>query len=374
MYTLKNLEALFQNEKASKELIKTIQSQAKILYQKATKSAALSLEEQNMLWAGGMLHFFKQNHEKRVFKYFRALHIYQYPPALMALGTCYQNAIGTSNNMQDAFNCFKRALELDPKLAIASHNLGYCYFQGLGTEVNLEAAFIHFKKAHELDPEECCTMAILGRCYLQALGTKQDPEKGINLLRSALARDPSDIESWMHLADYFYLSAISNPEKANQTIIAMHYLQSISAALQTHGFNPGQSGKYTVIIKKAYANLLDTLKKIIDTKNILSEDKLLFLPLLTEVLGLFNKFRISVIHLDKIVEAIKALPLKTENPKPVTPTNIRRSTPFYDQMKKQAILTDEALRELAQDPELDEVIIIDGKDKIRVAKASSKSI
>ena len=66
------------------------------------------------------------------------------------LGVCYYNGEGTSKNYTQAFECFKKATEVDPMLQDAWNLLGHCYNYGRGTRTNSQKAFECYNKAKEL--------------------------------------------------------------------------------------------------------------------------------------------------------------------------------------------------------------------------------
>ena len=108
------------------------------------------------------------------------------------LGYCYQHGIGTGVNKKRAFECYKKANELDKTVADYWAKLGYCYLKGIGTPVNEKRAFECYKKANELDKTDACYWGNLGYCYLKGIGTEIDKEKAKELFQKALELKPDN--------------------------------------------------------------------------------------------------------------------------------------------------------------------------------------
>ena len=107
------------------------------------------------------------------------------------LGYCYQDGIGTEINEKKAFECYKKATELDKTVACYWNNLGYCYQNGIGTEVNENKAFECYKKATELYKTVALYWNNLGYCYLNGIGTEVDKEKAKEMFQKALELKPN---------------------------------------------------------------------------------------------------------------------------------------------------------------------------------------
>jgi serine/threonine-protein kinase len=82
-----------------------------------------------------------------------------------------------------AIACFRTALALDPKYAMAHHNLGVA----LGAKGQVDAAIACYRKAIELDPKLARALNNLGN----ALSRKGQVDEAIAALRQAVAFDPT---------------------------------------------------------------------------------------------------------------------------------------------------------------------------------------
>ena len=72
---------------------------------------------------------------------------------LSSIGWCYQYGKGTEKNEAEAFNCYKKAVEIDSSDSTILLNIGYCYLRGIGTEVDKLKAKELLSKALEIDPD-----------------------------------------------------------------------------------------------------------------------------------------------------------------------------------------------------------------------------
>ena len=106
------------------------------------------------------------------------------------LGYCYAYGVGTVVNKKRAFECYKKATELDNKNASYWKNLGDCYMNGIGTEINKRKAFECFlkcKKDYLKDPDY---FAFIGLCYFKGIGTEINKEKAKKMFQKALEIKP----------------------------------------------------------------------------------------------------------------------------------------------------------------------------------------
>ena len=53
----------------------------------------------------------------------------------------------------EAFNCYKKAVEINSNNSIILSNIGYCYLRGIGTEVDKLKAKELLTKALEIDSD-----------------------------------------------------------------------------------------------------------------------------------------------------------------------------------------------------------------------------
>ena len=106
------------------------------------------------------------------------------------LGYCYAYGVGTVVNKKRAFECYKKATELDNKNASYWKNLGDCYMNGIGTEKNERKAFECFLKCKKDYLKDPYYFAFIGLCYFKGIGTEINKEKAKKMFQKALEIKP----------------------------------------------------------------------------------------------------------------------------------------------------------------------------------------
>ena len=116
------------------------------------------------------------------------------------------------NDIPEAEDHYKRALALDPKLAMAWARLGVIYLNGGQTGKAVE----YFTKAHELsgDVSERERLYIEGHYYAEVTG---DLDKAIETLQVAVQEYPLQIDNYVNLGAT-YLSE-GKPEQGQQVLL-----------------------------------------------------------------------------------------------------------------------------------------------------------
>ena len=122
--------------------------------------------------------------------YRQSLAIKQEPWTWLLLGW----ALDRLGRHDEAEECLRKALEVDPDFAEAHYNLGYNY----RTEGNFTLAEKHFRRAIELDPKYALAYAELGALLA---GQKNRIKEAVNCLRYAIDHNPNDGWSMAYLAN-----------------------------------------------------------------------------------------------------------------------------------------------------------------------------
>ncbi len=115
------------------------------------------------------------------------------------------------SDIPEAEDHYKRALALDPKLAMAWSRLGVIYLNSGQTGKAME----YFTKAHELsgNVSERERLYIEGHYYATVLG---DLDKAVETLQVAVQEYPLEIDNYVNLGDLYKGKA---PEKAEQVLL-----------------------------------------------------------------------------------------------------------------------------------------------------------
>jgi eukaryotic-like serine/threonine-protein kinase len=116
-----------------------------------------------------------------------------------------------ANDIPEAEDHYKRALALDPKLAMAWSRLGVIYLNSGQTGKAME----YFTKAHQLsgNVSERERLYIEGHYYATVLG---DLDKAIETLQVGVQEYPLEIDNYVNLGDLYKGEA---PEKAEQVLL-----------------------------------------------------------------------------------------------------------------------------------------------------------
>jgi len=122
--------------------------------------------------------------------YRQSLAIKQEPWTWLLLGW----ALDRLGRHDEAEECLRKALEVDPDFAEAHYNLGYNY----RTEGNFTLAEKHLRRAIEIDPKYALAYAELGALLA---GQKNRIKEAVNCLRYAIDHNPNDGWSMAYLAN-----------------------------------------------------------------------------------------------------------------------------------------------------------------------------
>ncbi len=110
------------------------------------------------------------------------------PHFILVAGVCYEKGYGTFQDVNSAFNCYKKAAELGN--VWGTHFAACSYLNGSGVERSAEEWFRLETEA--ADKGLSAAQYDLGISYLNGIRLKQDREKGLNLLRQAAAKHRVD--------------------------------------------------------------------------------------------------------------------------------------------------------------------------------------
>ncbi len=105
------------------------------------------------------------------------------PHFILSAGVCYGEGYGTFQDVNSAFNCYKKAAELGN--VWGTHLAARSYLNGSGVERSAEEWFRLETEAAEKGLP--AAQYSLGISYLNGIRLKQDREKGLGLLRQAAA-------------------------------------------------------------------------------------------------------------------------------------------------------------------------------------------
>ena len=104
------------------------------------------------------------DYEKAIFYQYMALKYKpKFYPAYNYAGTVFQKM----GRIEEAINCYKKALQINDKYAEAHYNLGIILI-----EKNINEAIFHFKKALEITPDDSDTHNNLGVALMKAGNVK----------------------------------------------------------------------------------------------------------------------------------------------------------------------------------------------------------
>ncbi len=124
--------------------------------------------------------------------------------SLVWLGYSYFNAIGTQSDHEKAFNCLKKAVDIDPQSVYAWNLLGEYYLRVHPEEKrNLEEAYKSFVKATVANDKATIPWRNLGLCYKMGLGTKTNPENAFKCYKKAADLGSKDIDVWKNLIECY---------------------------------------------------------------------------------------------------------------------------------------------------------------------------
>ncbi len=130
------------------------------------------------------------------------------------------------NDIPEAEDHYKRALALDPKLAMAWARLGVLYLNSGQTGKAME----YFTRAHELsgDVSERERLYVEGHYYAEVTG---DLDKAVETLQVALQEYPLQIDNYVNLGATY--STEGKPDKAQEVLLKGLDLQPDESALMS---------------------------------------------------------------------------------------------------------------------------------------------
>jgi hypothetical protein len=94
--------------------------------------------------------------------------------ALVRIGLQYGYGLGVEKDEQKALDCVRKAVERNPRDAVALCNLGLFYEQGIGMEADMEQAVQCYRQAAE--ENEPMALFNLAMCYYAGNGVAQDAD------------------------------------------------------------------------------------------------------------------------------------------------------------------------------------------------------
>lgn len=135
--------------------------------------------------------YFQLGRWKMAERFYRhSLAIKQYPWTWLLFGS----ALDRLGRHDEAEECLRKALEVDPDYDEAHYNLGYNYRE----EGKFALAEKHLRRAIEIDPKYALAYAELGALLA---GQKNRANEAVSCLRNALNHNPNDGWSMAHLAN-----------------------------------------------------------------------------------------------------------------------------------------------------------------------------
>ena len=105
------------------------------------------------------------------------------------------NSLAEFGKIQQAIECYDRAIELNPNLAIAYHNLG----EMLAAEKRQDRAIAHYEKALAIHPNSFESYHSLGK----VLAEKTEFDRAIECYRHSLEINPNYARAWLGLGGVF---------------------------------------------------------------------------------------------------------------------------------------------------------------------------
>jgi len=105
------------------------------------------------------------------------------PRAMVGVGNCYENALGTDEDAGAAFHWYQRAAALNNSAAMT--NLGVLYEKGRGVPLDYAQAMAWYQKAVALNNP--AAMNAIGAMYDNGRGVKNDPIQAMTFYKQAAA-------------------------------------------------------------------------------------------------------------------------------------------------------------------------------------------
>jgi superkiller protein 3 len=111
------------------------------------------------------------------------------------------HALNGKGQMEEAIACYQKAIELDPKYAPAQYSLGLVLYR----KGKMEEAIACWKKAIELDPKFAVAHNNLADVLANAEDpTLRDPTQAVALAKKAIELDPKLGLAWNTLGEAYY--------------------------------------------------------------------------------------------------------------------------------------------------------------------------
>lgn len=167
---------------------------------------AVDPEYADALHFAGVLayHQGRQDDSLRLIERARAL-IPEHPDVHVNLGNVYRSA----GRLEEACDCYKRAIELNPEEASA-------YYNNLGATLRVmdrcPQAEEALERSLELSPDNAAALQNLGNVYRQ----QKRYREAVGVYRRAIAKHPYDFDSYRHLA--FTMYALDERDEAIQLL------------------------------------------------------------------------------------------------------------------------------------------------------------
>jgi len=108
------------------------------------------------------------------------------------LKECAQQEESRKNQLLEAFRCFERGIQLDPRHALLQHSIGTAYYFGRGVTQDYSEACVWFRKAAEQGNSGA--QYCLGVAYSNGEGVQQDSAQAATWLRKAAEQGNADAQ------------------------------------------------------------------------------------------------------------------------------------------------------------------------------------
>ncbi|MEK6644086.1 MAG: tetratricopeptide repeat protein [Planctomycetota bacterium] len=139
-------------------------------------------------------------------------HMLAHAPKSGMLHDLLAGVLRNQDKLDEAMELQQKAVELDPNLPIARHNLG----TSLMTKGRLDDARVQFEEAIRLDPGYCLPYGNLGNIYAM----QKNPDKAVELMMKAVELEPALPDIHYNLA-----TILAQQQKAKES--AEHFAQAI---------------------------------------------------------------------------------------------------------------------------------------------------
>ena len=148
--------------------------------------------------------------------------------AQFALGFCYREGVGVTQNYQTAFGWYQKAAER--KHANAQYELGKCYYEGKVVKQDYEKALAWYEKA--ADQGLAAAQYNLGCCHERGEVVKQDHDEAFKWYKKAA--EHGHAETQHNLGDWCFALGLDYKEKGDLQSILKSYSWFYEAKMQGH--------------------------------------------------------------------------------------------------------------------------------------------